>query len=247
MKSPSRRSRIGSLPILVVTALSIVHSPACSKHPRPGEGNTIRPAGEPEQYTATVVRTFDDGSRHEVSITREFRSGEMRREEWSQEGRNRALIWLPDLNKGFLLDLDAREYSEVEITPVSAEGRQTGGRDRLNRHNPQNAGVDEAALQVIDRAIDDAPSPDRVETRDLPEEMIDGHRCAVSEQRASFADGHTEITKAHRAMDLGGLALKIETTSEPGAVRIITERRDVSIDVPPEAFAVPPGYKKLSR
>ena len=40
-------------------------------------------AGEPENYSATVVRTIEDGDRREVIESRTCRMGEMRREELS--------------------------------------------------------------------------------------------------------------------------------------------------------------------
>jgi hypothetical protein len=86
---------------------------------------TVPIAGEPNRYSATVIRTLDDGTKREVSTSREFRSGELRREEWTEEGRHLALIWLPDPGKAFLLDLDAKTYQEVES--------DSGERDTLNK------------------------------------------------------------------------------------------------------------------
>ena len=66
---------------------------------------------EPEEYSATIVRTVNDS---EVSVTRIARSGEMRREEWSEQGSARALISRPDIGKAFLLDLDKQIYVELD-------------------------------------------------------------------------------------------------------------------------------------
>ncbi|HSB07933.1 MAG TPA: hypothetical protein VLM38_00365 [Blastocatellia bacterium] len=241
---PTTTFRLRLFFIALITAVASVHSQACDKHGLPDSGR-MPPAGEPDKYSATVVRIVDDGARREVSITREFRSGEMRREEWIEQGRNCALIWAGDVKNAILLDLDAHAYAEVEITPKAPEGQQLNGPD--GRPGRDAGGPEDGALQAIDRIFDERRSPDRVETRLLSGETIDGHWCSVYEERSTFPDGHTEVTKSYRATDLAGLALRVETTSQPGATKVITERRDVRIDIPSDAFVVPPSYRKASR
>lgn len=197
--------------------------------------------GEPDRYSATIVRTVYDGPTEETTIIREARSGEQRREEWSEGGHNRALIWRPDLGKCYLLDLDLLGFVEISIADSN---ESLPDQPRLN----DRAGGDSASgLVEIDRAVDDAPSPDRVETRTLATADIAGHSCAGYEERATFPDGHTEITRTFRAGDLGGLALRIESESEPSSVRVITERKDVSLEVAPDAFTVPSNFKKVDK
>lgn len=189
--------------------------------------------GEPEQYSATVIRTVDDT---EVSVARVARSGEMRREEWSEQGGKRALISRTDTGKAFLLDLDRQIY--VELDSSSNAARQ-----------PENESAtrdDESGVRpdVIERAFDDALSPTSVEVRSLADQTIENQPCKVFEQRAIFADGHTEITRVFCARDLNNLAIRIETQAE-GGVKVITERRDVKTEVAPGQFAVPSGFKKV--
>lgn len=58
----------------------------CRDRARPGDGDSsAEAAGEPEQYSATVVRIVEDGTRRETSISREARSGEQRRGEWTEQ------------------------------------------------------------------------------------------------------------------------------------------------------------------
>src|SRR5215813_10073531 len=52
----------------------------------------IQTASEPEHYSAMVVRIIDDGTKRETSISVEARSGDERREEWTEGGHARALI-----------------------------------------------------------------------------------------------------------------------------------------------------------
>jgi hypothetical protein len=81
----------------------------------------------------------------------------------------------------------------------------------------------------------------------LPAVVIDGHPCRVYEQRATFLDGHTEITRRFRAEEFGGLALRIEGEAEGGTARLTTERREIRIEVAPDAFVVPADFKRIDR
>lgn len=222
--------------LVLATAFALVTVPACRKHQPQEIEVTIPIAGEPNRYSATVIRTVDDGTKREVSTSREFRSGELRREEWTEQGRHLALIWLRDPGKAFLLDLDAKTYEEIE----SGSGE---------RDNPlaSHAAADSNQLEAIDRAVDDAPTPEQTETRALPAQLIDGHSCSVYERRAKFLDGHTEITRTFRARDLAGLLLRAESFSDSGTVAVITERRDVSTDVAGDLFTVPADYQKSEK
>lgn len=229
--------------LIALAMVAVVSVQSCRKPLKVGDDTDLARADEPEQYSALVVRIVDGGTGREERITRETRSGDKRREEWAELGQNRALIWRPDLGKSFLLDLDRRVYVELDITSSHATGRVT------ERNNPRNDSGDPEhdGLQAIDRALDDAPSPTRVETRQLPAAIIEGHPCKVYEQRASFPDGHIEITRVFRATDLNGLALRVEAESEPEALKVITERREATVDVATDAFTVPVDFKKVER
>lgn len=240
-----QRAQSFTLPLLLIATavMGVLVINGCRNHARPGEGEAeVKPNGEPDHYSATVVRTIDDGESREPIITREVRSGEQVREEWTERGHSRALIWRPDLSKCYLLDLDRLVF--VEITPSGAEESlpdQLGLRDR--------ASADSASgyVEAVDRALDDAPAPERIETRELHHARVGDYLCTVYEQRATFPDGHTEITKTFRARDLGGLALRIESESQPPSVRVITERKEISLDIPPDAFTVPSTFKKIDK
>ena len=248
---PRWKSSPASVLLIAITTLAFVLTQACRTHPRPGDDEAdVEPAGEPDQYSATLVRTVDDGTTQETSITRETRSGEKRREEWMEQGQNRALIWRPDLGKSFLLDLDRRAYVELEITPGHVRESQTGESNpggATIAQSPPGPDVENSTVQAIDHYLDDTQSPARVQTRMLPAVVIDGHACRVYEQRATFLDGHTETTRRFRANDLGGLALRIEAEMEQGATRVITERRDVRIEVAADAFVVPADFTRMER
>ena len=222
--------------LVLAMAFALITVPACRKHPPQDTELTIPIAGEPIRYSATIIRTVDDGTNREVSTSREFRSGELRREEWTEEGRHLALIWLHDPSKAFLLDLDAKTCEEVESG--------SGERDTLLA---SPAAAESNQLEAIDRAVDDAPTPEQIETHALPDQLIDGHPCSVYEQRAKFPDGHTEITRTFRARDLAGLLLRVESSSDSGTVAVITERRDVSTDVAGDLFTVPADYRKSEK
>lgn len=248
---PRVKSTIASALLIAITTLSVTLTNACSKPRQSKDGETsVEQTGEPEQYSATVIRTTYDGTGSETSVTHESRSGEKRREEWTEGDHNRALIWRPDLGKTFLLDLDRRVYVEMEITARQVDGSDPGiGKTDIvsSLQNASRLNAGDGTVQAVDHYFDDTQSPARVETQILPPVVIGGHSCRVYEQRTSFLDGHTEITRRFRADDFGGLALRIEDESEKGAVRVTTERRDIRIDVAPDTFVVQADFKRIER
>jgi hypothetical protein len=208
--------------------------------------DNVETAGEPAHYSATVICTFEDGTRSETTISREARSGEQRRQEWNERGQNRALIWRPDLGKSFLLDLDRRTYIEMDIGADRLSASRVGvgnSRDQSSALNPDGLAED-VSVQAIDNDVDDAP-PTRVETGVLPDALIQGHSCAVYEERAIFPDGHVETTKKYRARDLSGLVLKVESGAEHGTAKLTIERRDIRNEVPLDTFIVPSDFRKV--
>jgi hypothetical protein len=222
---------------LALLLLALLSANGCRTR-APIASNEVEPVqqSEPEQYSATIVRTVD-GS--EVSVIRIARSGEMRREEWSEQGSTRALISRPDMGKAFLLDLDKQMYVEMDSGSSQSE---------INSSNKATASDDESGIRpdTLERALDDAPSPSRIEARALEDQTIENQPCKVFEQRAIFDDGHTEITRVFCARDLNNLAIRIEMESE-GGVKVITERRDVKTEIAPDQFNVPSGFKKVDR
>src|SRR5438309_3662050 len=157
--------------LLIAMTLAVGVASACrNRQPALDGSGGAEPLGEPEQYSATIVRTIDDGTGRAESITREARSGEKRREEWTEERHNRALIWRPDLGKCYLLDLDQRRYVELETGPNHAKESQADAKTADQYSEPTRTNSADSLVQAIDRAIDDAPSPARVETRSLPGE-----------------------------------------------------------------------------
>ena len=235
--------------LFVAVAFATLEATACRKSvaPPPPQEEVFR--GEPEEYSATVVRTVEDGTSRLVSVTRIARLGEMFREEWTEQGHTRTLILRPDLGKSFLIFPDDRTYVESEATksarpqaePRSSDAGQTG---EETSEQPQRQALQPVGPDEIDRAVGDAPTPARVETRVLPDQTVEGYSCAVTEQQAVFDDGSAEVTRTFRARALAGLALRVEVESR--GIKIITERRDIEIRVPPDRFAVPADFRKVA-
>ena len=224
--------------LLVVIACATLQAGACRNgDDQPLQGQPLREgiiAGEPDEYSATIIRTVEDGASRQVFVTRVARSGGMVREEWSEQGESRALIHRPDLGKSFLLFPDKRIYTD------------DASLDNANLDNaiPDNASSDDLSPDYINRSLGDMPAPSRVETRTLSAQTIEGYTCAVTEERAEFEDGHAEVTRLFRARDLAGLALRVEV--ETGNLKIITERRDIRTQVPPDRFNVPADFRKVA-
>jgi hypothetical protein len=230
---------------------AVVLTIGCRDRARTGDGdNNPEAAGEPEQYSATVVRIVEDGTQHETDISHEARAGEQRREEWTRNGQKRALIWRPDIGKAYFLDLDGRAYEEIAITAVGlSESRAAAANSHevFSARSHADLGVKDSTVQTIDQYFSDAQPPTRVETQALSPAVIDGHQCVVYLQRSIFSDGHTETSKRFRARDLSGLLLRVESEAESGSVRVITERRDVRIEVAPDTFVVPADFKRIEK
>ena len=237
-----KRSKAGLL-LLAVVACATLQAGACrNRGEQPLQQQPIQEsnlAGEPDEYSATVIRTVEDGAGRQVFVTRVARRGEMFRQEWSEQGEARALIHRPDLGKSFQLFPDSRTYTESEATDARPE-KQT---------EPSPAGVRDAGDDVspdhIERAFGDAPPPTSVTTHALADQTIEGYSCAVTEERAEFADGRAEVTRLFRARELALLALRVEV--ESGPLKIITERRDIQTRVPLESFEVPADFRKVAR
>src|SRR5258708_37858162 len=91
-----------ALLLIAVAMITVLLSVGCRNRPRPGEiESEDKLKGEPDRYSATIVRTIDDGARQETTITREARSGEQRREEWTEQSHNCALVWRPYVGKSY--------------------------------------------------------------------------------------------------------------------------------------------------
>ncbi|HSE36005.1 MAG TPA: hypothetical protein VLG74_01805 [Blastocatellia bacterium] len=234
--------------VRIAVAASVVLTLACRQRERPDDASA-EGAGEPQQYSALVVRVVDDGKSSETIISRETRAGEYRREEWTEDGQNRALIWRPDIGKAFLLDLERKVYVEIDVgTTSSAQSAGLASNAHDASTSRSEAGdAEESAIRTIDKYFDDTQTPTRVETRALSPALIDGHPCGVYERKAVFPDGHTETTRRFHARDLSGLLLRVETLAEQGGARVITERRDVQMDVAPDAFIVPEDFKRVEK
>lgn len=232
---------------------------ACRSNPEPVEvsGYTAEDS-EPERYSATVAVAIDDGQMRELSVTRVARLGDLRREEWVEQGESRALIFRPDLGKSYLLSLDRRVYVETDwggspeqrrsSQPVpDSSSPQTGAEsDTVARSAPPDP---DAMERAIDVATDGGAQPVDVKTLALPDQIINDYVCKVIEQRASFEGGFTEVTRSFRAEQLNGLAIRIEreTVHDTRPVRLITERRDIQTEVSPDLFTVPKDFKRVDR
>ncbi|HJQ23034.1 MAG TPA: hypothetical protein VKA60_03900 [Blastocatellia bacterium] len=223
-------------------ALLVICFTSCRRHAEPATPEIIA-AGEPETYSATVVRLAAAGETRETVTSRVARRGDWRREEWQEAGAVRAVILRPDLGKGYLLDINNRSYVEFDY----AAGAPAAAR-RPVTPPPANETTAPPAINAeeVERALSDAPAPTQVTEHVLADHTIDEHPCQVIEARATFADGRVEITRSHRARDLAGLPLLIEVEREGGA-RLTIERHEVRLDVSPDAFVVPTGFRKVDQ
>lgn len=213
--------------------LSLISAACKSSDKKPTINSTLESSGEPESYSATVIRTIEEGDRREVTTTRIARLNEMYREEWTEAGERRAIIFRLDLGKSFLLSLDRKLYVESVMDD-----------QQLSFENESEA---KQKADQIDRAFEAPPLPVESDTRALPDQAIDGHACQVIERREKFADGSVEVTRSYHARELAGLALRVEQESQSplGRTRVVTERRDVRMDAARDEFDIPSDFTKV--
>ena len=225
---------------------------ACATHTEPAHSHPVEePSGEPEQYSATVVRTIEDGLHVEVSITRTARLGQMSRDEWDQAGETRVAIWRPDLSRVYQLSIERRIYVESESGPppqsesARAPSATSSGPRAAEHPVENNSGIDPVS---VDRSMDTSGVPESEEIERLPDQEVDGRICVVFRRRATFSGGTVETTRSFHSREFNWLALRIESETErAGAkIRVVTERRDIKTDVSPDQFEVPNGYQRVS-
>jgi len=242
---------------LVAAAVCACLAISCHRQPDSAGGDPDSGlAGEPEQFSATVIRSLEDGAERDLRVTRIFKSGDLRREEWIEQGESRAVIWRADLGKSYLLDLDRRLYVESDSRPDTALRPERESTSSESAAAPEESEARSSALirdgvtaESVERSVGSAPLPVGVESRSLSDRTIDGHPCAVIERRETFASGHVEVTTCFRARDLRGLAIRIEigpVTGTNGA-KLVTKWRDILIDVPADVFVVPSDFKKVDK
>lgn len=249
---------LSTLKALSATALIITAAAAsgCRPHPPPPAVDAgAEVAGEPEEYSARVIRTIEGGDRREVEETRVAVAGGRMRQEWREQGQPRVLIWRPDLGKSFLLAPGQGSYVESAIYPDAAEFQQPAA--AAGNSSKPSGGSEEAALndrypldpESVERDVGASSVASEAQTKGLPDQTIDGHPCTVWLKQATFPDGRTEVTMTYRATDLAGLAIRIENESRSasGTVKITTERKDIQKKVSPDEFEVPAGFKKVDR
>src|SRR5437588_12790420 len=92
--------------LLLASVISAVFIAGGCRHRQQPEASNVDAvaSGEPDEYSATIIRTIEDGADHAPSVTREMRSGEKHREDWTEDGHNRGVLWRPDLVRAVLLD-----------------------------------------------------------------------------------------------------------------------------------------------
>jgi hypothetical protein len=173
----------------------------------------------------------------------------MIREDWVENGEQRALIIRPDVGESYLLFPDRGEYV---VEKVEGDGRSASASATAQIQAENETGGSkqpDSRLFVDPIAIERDLSPPATTSNTnltLPDAKVDGHSCRVSERRAIISDGTTEITRTYKASDLAGLPIRIESESEGknGRVRVVTENRDIQLDVPPTLFDIPGGFKR---
>jgi hypothetical protein len=247
----SRKLRLGLL--FIFLASTIIFAVSCRQSAKPSTAEpVITTPGEPETYTATIVRSIENGESNERTETRVARSGDMRREEWTEKGERLALITRFDSGKSFFLNLNKQIYTEIDLALNAPEQSKTG--NAVNAANATNtekteseAGRQAAAMDFVEDNF--AEEPVKIETRALADEYISNQLCKVIERRAGFADGRTEVTKSFYAEKLSGLAVKTEreSFSSTHRIKVIMEWHDIKLTASADDFVVPAKFKKVQQ
>jgi len=204
----------------------------------------------PDQYSARIVRTVEADGHKESFESRIAVSGQMIRQEWTENQEHRALIIRPDLGNAYVLFLDKGEFL------VRGLGDEPGANSAPTMAQPpsQTAAAADSEPSLVDPVaiesdMSPASAPATLTNVALPDESVDHHPCKVAERRAVLSDGTTEVTRTYRATDLSGMIVRTESESvgKSGRLRVITERLDIQTEVPQTVFEIPAGFRRTSR
>jgi hypothetical protein len=224
---------------------------ACRPNPAPPavvEENQM-PAGEPEIYTASLVHIMEDGERRESRETRVARSGNLRREEWSENGERMALISHFDSGKTFLLNLGRQLYTETDLARPGPEKTRPGSPGPAAKALEAEAAEAGRQAEALEFAEDHfAEQPVSLENLPLADVYIADQLCKVTQKRAAFADGRTEVTTLFRAENLFGLVLKSERESLAAGrrLKLSSEWRELKLSASADDFVIPAGFKRVA-
>src|SRR5262245_34210527 len=234
-----------------ILCLAICLSATGCRRTAPAEQDPQRVLGDgPEQYSALVVRTIEQGGSKDVVESRITVFGQMTREDWTEHGEKRALIVRPDLGESYLLFLDKSEFVVQRLdagarlsSAGSASPQQSDAGSDLQRGDRSEATLDPIR---IENDLSLSAPPEGVSNIALPNATIDNHPCKAFERRAIIPGGTTEITRTYKATDLSGMTIRTESESDGngGQLRVITERRDIQIGVSPALFDIPAGFSR---
>jgi hypothetical protein len=198
-----------------------------------------RTVSEPGAYSAKIVQTMEFGGARQVSETRTSRLGEMTRDEWTERGELRVLIWRPDLPSYIQIDPQKRVYVEHNGDSLAAHNEVT-----------EQSGNGRTAIDPqIEGSFDMASEASSSKTVSLPDERVDDFTCEVTERLLSFADGRTQVVRSYRARELGGLTVRTETVFGGGeaATRLTVELKDIQTRISRDQFEIPPGFQKVEK
>jgi hypothetical protein len=238
--------------LFLVLASAIVSAVSCRRNPEPPAAaeETLLPPGEPETYTATIVHTIEDGERREITETRVARSGDMRRQEWTENGERFALITRFDAGKSFLLNLNKQIYTETEmVLQVPEKAKAKSAPDSTKTVAAEKAESEAsrqvAALEFVEDNF--AEQPVGLENRVLADEYIANQLCRVTQKRATFADGRSDVMTSFRAENLFGLVMKTEreSVSSTHRIKMSNEWRELALVASADEFVIPANFKKV--
>jgi hypothetical protein len=186
-----------------------------------------------------------DGEVERTTESRIVRNGELSRQEWTENGERLALIWRPDLGKVFSLSIDRSLYCESSIGPGKlADSPRSDSKENPKHEEPP--AVDEFA---INRALASPLEPESIEVVVQPDARAGSYACRVTERILRFDAGHIEVIRTYQAIELGGLAIRVECEGpgQRGTTKVITELHDVTLEVLDREFEVPDWFKQVPR
>jgi hypothetical protein len=190
--------------------------------------------GEPDSWSATVVRTFVVNGLSTTSTTEFARSGDRTRLEWIEGERRMALVTRPDLSVSWLVDVSDNSYVEIPLGPDGAPA-------------PSNDS-DPLSVQQIEAAIAaGSPADGFVARRErIGEETVEGYACTVYRSRIEAIDGTATEATVWEAPDFAGLAIRSEIRSASGNT-VRTDLQRLMRDPPPVTFELTPGARRAGQ
>lgn len=188
---------------------------------------------EPERYQAIRVITTTEGQTGTVTLSRSIRiarDGTNRREEYETDGKR--IVYLENSNGSFVLFPSAKIYADLNMR----SGNEVSIISGSDTAQAMDALINQTSTQATYRKLG---------TEQLGERSTTKYRVSY----VTKTGGTTPTQETYVWVDESlGMPIRSETSyvSASHSSRVLTELREISLEVDARQFALPPDYKSVT-